>query len=67
MKATVKNIQSLAASLKKDFGSGLHKGSFSERLEKVVLGYENAFRSDEGLVGITTKHGNKYLWIDINV
>lgn len=68
MKATVSNIKSLAKSLKQDFKNGKQTGSYSATLERIVLGYENAFRSGDGHVGIEIRGGNfKYLYLDIQV
>lgn len=68
MKATIKQVQNIAKNLKEDFKKGEEKGSFSERLERIVLGFENAFRTGNGEVAIEVRGGNyKYLFTDIKV
>lgn len=67
MKATKKDIQRLAKSLKEDFKKGCYQGNYSDRLEGIVLGYENAFKSDNGSVGIESRGRYFYLWLDTNI
>lgn len=68
MKATIKQVKNIAENLRNDFKQGKEKGSFSEKLERIVLGFENAFRSGNGEVGIEVRGGNyKYLFTDIKV
>ena len=67
MIATAKNIKTLAQSLKQDFKDGKEKGSFSERLERIILGYSNAQRNGEGFVVVLIRDQYKTLWIDIKI
>ncbi|MDI9866080.1 hypothetical protein QM480_17190 [Flectobacillus sp. DC10W] len=66
MKATKKEIQRLAKSLKEDFKRGVYHGSYSERLEKIVLGFDNVTRSDDGIIGVHVRGGRCLdLWFDV--
>lgn len=67
MKATKAEIMRLAKSLKEDFKAGKEKGSFADRLDRIVLGFEYAFVSDIGNIGIESKGRLFYLYTDIRV
>jgi hypothetical protein len=68
MKVTLKNAKKLVADIKEEFTSGNWKGSYSERVENTLLGFDNAFRSGDGNVGIILKNGDmKYLHFDIKL
>jgi len=67
VKATKQDVIRLAKSLKQDFMAGKYKGSYVERLEGIVLGFENAFRAGNGNIGIESRGKYFYLYVDLKV
>ena len=68
MKASLKTINKVISDIKSGFKSGELKGSYSERVENTLLGFDNAFISGDGNIGIVLKNGDfKYLHIDIKL
>ena len=67
MKATIKLVKRVAENLRKDFKEGKESGSFSDKLERIVLGYSNANRAGNGQVNIEINGNYKYLFTDIKI
>lgn len=67
MKASKADVLKLAKSLKDDFKRGIYKGSYVEALERIVLGFENAFRAGDGNIGIESRGRYYYLYVDLKV
>ena len=67
MKATIKQVKRIVENLRKDFKEGKETGLFSEKLERIVLGYSNANRAGNGQVNIEINGSYKYLFTDIKI
>ncbi len=65
MKATKKDLLRLGKLLRDDFRSGKLTGSFADRMEQIVLGYENSYKAQNGEIGITSMGRNLALWREI--